>query len=104
MALRVVPKLGDGVTASRAMACAIGRPCCLEVSRLPKDRQPEIPLFIGLAHAWTIQIKGPNARGKPRRSAKHGGYLQAELVGVGLTNWLGRAQRRRNGDWRRPRF
>lgn len=31
----------------------------------------------------------PNARGKPRRSAKHGGHPQAELVGVGLTNWLG---------------
>lgn len=31
----------------------------------------------------------PNARGKPRRSAKHGGYPQAELVGVGLTKWLG---------------
>jgi hypothetical protein len=32
----------------------------LAVSRLPKDRQPEIPLSIGLTHAWTIQIKGPN--------------------------------------------
>ena len=31
----------------------------------------------------------PNARGKPRRSAKHGGHPQAELVGVGLTNLLG---------------
>lgn len=31
----------------------------------------------------------PNARGKPRQSAKHGGNPQAELVGVGLTNWLG---------------
>lgn len=31
----------------------------------------------------------PNARGKPRRSAKHGGHPQAELVGVGLTNQLG---------------
>lgn len=30
-----------------------------------------------------------NARGKPRRSAKHGGYPQAKLVGVGLTNRLG---------------
>ena len=30
-----------------------------------------------------------NARGKPRRSAKHGGHPQAELVGVGLTNRLG---------------
>jgi len=31
----------------------------------------------------------PNARGKPRRSAKHGGHPQEELVGVGLTNLLG---------------
>ena len=31
----------------------------------------------------------PNARGKPHRSAKHGGYQQAELVGVGLTKQLG---------------
>jgi hypothetical protein len=31
----------------------------------------------------------PNARGKPRRSAKHGGHPQAQLVGVGLTNRLG---------------
>ena len=30
-----------------------------------------------------------NARGKPHRSAKHGGYQQAELVGVGLTKQLG---------------
>src|SRR5690606_34313442 len=75
--LRVVPKLGDGVTTSRAMACAIGRPRSLAVSRLPKDRQPEIPLSIGLTHAWTIQIKGPNAHGKPRRSVKRGGYPQA---------------------------
>src|SRR5260221_493486 len=104
MTLRVVPKLGDGVTTSRAMACAIGRPRYLAVSRLPKDRQPEIPLFIGLAHAWTIQIKGPNARGKPRRSTKCGGHPQAELVGVGLTDWLGRAQRQRHGDWRLQRL
>jgi len=34
----------------------------------------------------------PNARGKPRWSAKHGGHPQAELVGVGLTNLLGRWQ------------
>lgn len=27
----------------------------------------------------------PHARGKPRRSAKHGERLQAHLVGVGLT-------------------
>ena len=46
----MVPKLGDGVTTSRAMACAIGRPRSLAVSWLPKDRQPEIPLLIGLAH------------------------------------------------------
>ena len=92
--LRVVPKLGDGVTTSRAMAYAMGRPRCLALRWLPKDRQPEIPLFIGLAHAWAVQIKGPNARGKPRRSAKHGGHLQAELVGVGLTKRLGLAQTR----------
>ena len=30
-----------------------------------------------------------NARGKPHRSTKCGGYQQAELVGVGLTNLLG---------------
>jgi hypothetical protein len=30
------------------------------------------------------------ARGKPHRSAQHEGNLQAELVGVGLTNQLGR--------------
>ena len=30
----------------------------------------------------------PNARGKPHRSAKHGGYQQAELVGVGLTDGM----------------
>ena len=34
-------------------------------------------------------LKRPNARGKPHRSAKHGGYQQAELVGVGLTKLLG---------------
>jgi hypothetical protein len=33
--------------------------------------------------------KKPNARGKPHRSAKHGGNLQAKLVGVGLTEKLG---------------
>ena len=32
---------------------------------------------------------GTNARGKPRRSTKCGGHPKAELVGVGLTNWLG---------------
>ena len=31
----------------------------------------------------------PNARGKPHRSAKRAGNLQAELVGVGLTDTLG---------------
>ena len=38
-----VPKLGDGITTSRAMACANGRPRSLAVSRLPKDRQPVWP-------------------------------------------------------------
>lgn len=33
--------------------------------------------------------KRPNARGKPHRSAQHGGNQQAELVGVGLTKQLG---------------
>jgi len=37
----------------------------------------------------------PNARGKPRRSAKHGGHPQAKLVGVGLTKQLGWWQMRR---------
>lgn len=37
-------------------------------------------------------LNAPNARGKPRRSAKHGGHPQAELVGVGLTNLLGWCQ------------
>ena len=87
--LRVVPKLSDGVTTSRAMACAMGRPRCLALSWLPKDRQPEIPLSIGFSHTLLILKEGPNARGKPRRSAKHGGHPQAELVGVGLTNRLG---------------
>lgn len=32
---------------------------------------------------------GSNARDKPRRSAKHGGHPQAQLVGVGLTKQLG---------------
>lgn len=31
----------------------------------------------------------PNARGKPRRSAKHVGHPQVKLVGVGLTDQLG---------------
>ena len=35
----------------------------------------------------------PNARGKPRRSAEHEGHPQAELVGVGLTKWLGFAKK-----------
>jgi hypothetical protein len=42
-----------------------------------------------LNHIRTAAKLRPNARGKPRRSAKHGGHPQAELVGVGLTNWLG---------------
>jgi hypothetical protein len=37
----------------------------------------------------------PNARGKPHRSTKCGGYQQAELVGVGLTKQLGWWQVRR---------
>ena len=92
--LRVVLKLSDGVTTSRAMACANGRPRSLAVCWLPQDRQPEIPLFIGFSHTLLILKEGPNARGKPRRSAKHGGHPQAELVGVGLTNRLGWPQTR----------
>ena len=76
------------------MACANGRPRSLAVCWLPQDRQPEIPLFIGFSHTLLILKEGPNARGKPRRSAEHGGHLQAELVGVGLTNPLGLAQMR----------
>ena len=34
-------------------------------------------------------LRRPNARGKPRRSAKRGGDPQAQLVGVGLTAQLG---------------
>jgi len=44
-------------------------------------------------YRWVASLGGasvrPNARGKPHRSAKHVGYQQAELVGVGLTNLLG---------------
>ena len=40
LAMYFVPKLGDGITTSRAMACANGRPRALAVSRLPKGRQP----------------------------------------------------------------
>ena len=36
-----------------------------------------------------LDLVGPNAHGKPRRSAKHGGHPQAQLVGVGLTTQLG---------------
>ena len=38
---------------------------------------------------WDLFYEEPNARGKPHRSAKHVGYQQAELVGVGLTKLLG---------------
>ena len=37
-----------------------------------------------------IQKKGPNARGKPRRSAAEG--TNSVAVGVGLTNQLGRSK------------
>jgi len=36
-----------------------------------------------------MDLHAPNARGKPRRSAKRGGDPQAQLVGVGLTAQLG---------------
>ena len=39
--------------------------------------------------AVVVDFEKPNDLGKPRRSAKHGGHPQAELVGVGLTNPLG---------------
>ena len=54
------------------MARANGRPRSLAVCWLPQDRQPEIPLFIDLAHAWTVQIKGPNAQvqGRPQGVAE----------------------------------
>ena len=47
---------------------------------------------------WIERIvhERPNAHGKPRRSAQHGGHPQAELVGVGLTKWLGA---RKNAQW-----
>lgn len=48
-------------------------------------------LITGYSH-WAAMPEPPsNARGKPRRSAKHGGHPQAELAGVGLTNQLGDA-------------
>ena len=47
-------------------------------------------------HIRTAAKLRPNARGKPRRSAKHGGHPQAELVGVGLTKWLGA---RKDAQW-----
>lgn len=37
-----------------------------------------------------------NARGKPHRSAKHEGDPQVKLVGVGLTNQLGRCAKALN--------
>jgi hypothetical protein len=46
--------------------------------------------FLGALEVQHCRSALPNARGKPRRSAKHGGHPQAELVGVGLTNQLGR--------------
>ena len=48
-----------------------------------------------LNHIRTAEKLRPNARGKPRQSAKHGGHPQAELVGVGLTNQLGRGAKAR---------
>ena len=47
------------------------------------------PVFLKVCRAVHMVFKKPNARGKPRRSAKHGGHPQAQLVGVGLTNLLG---------------
>ena len=47
---------------------------------------------MALEYSWAETSKNKkqaNARGKPRRSAKHGGHPQAELVGVGLTAELG---------------
>jgi len=48
--LRVVPKLSDGVTTSRAMACAGGRPRNLAGRWLPQDRQLIWPESDGVAH------------------------------------------------------
>jgi hypothetical protein len=50
MNLRVVLKLGDGVTTSRAMVYAIGRPHYLPVRWLPQDRQFIWPDSDGVAH------------------------------------------------------
>src|SRR5690606_28338880 len=49
--------------------------------------------FFGRAHeikrvATPCIRKWPNARGKPHRSAKHGGYQRQHAVGVGLTDEL----------------
>ncbi len=46
----VVPKLGDGVTTSRAMACANGRPRSQAVRWPPKDGQFTWHGFDGVAH------------------------------------------------------
>ena len=45
--------------------------------------------------AFRVREEMPNARGKPHRSAQHGGNQQAKLVGVGLTKQLGWWQTRR---------
>jgi hypothetical protein len=72
-------------------------PHCLEhsVSGSTSDVSIDTPYaskMLPMMAAPTLRIRMlemPNARGKPRRSAKHGGHPQAQLVGVGLTKMLG---------------
>lgn len=55
-------------------------------SRVGSLARPPAQLHANLSAATS---RSPNARGKPRRSAKRGGDPQAQLVGVGLTAQLG---------------
>ena len=67
---------------------------CEVNDRVVPARSRLFQLLPGKSHLRRDLYRGhsfikPNARGKPHRSAKHVGYQQAELVGVGLTNLLG---------------
>jgi hypothetical protein len=79
-----VPQLSDGVTASRAMACANGRGIWLfgnsGFNTLQNAR-------FGIL--YSAKPATPNARGKPRRSEAEGTDPR-QRGGVGLTNQLGR--------------
>jgi len=59
-------------------------------STADKTNKPWKHQWPGMRHIADVQgNQKPNATGKPHRSAKRAGNLQAELVGVGLTAKLG---------------